>query len=96
MKNDLNGEKQVKYTIWDTFLLIKQSFEISWGNSRNDLIRRKLFCLETLTEGPVRVHPAMFDRVAGILLWQENANFAIIPHMHVSLVRFKNNQRFSG
>ena len=52
----------------------------------NNLIRRKLFSLETLAEGPARVRSATFDRVAGILFWHENANFAIIPNLHVSLV----------
>ena len=31
---------------------------------------------------------ATFDRVAGILFWHENADFAIIPNLHVSLVGF--------
>ena len=56
--------------------------------TRNNLIRRKLFSLETLAEGPARVRSASFDRVAGILFWHANANFAIIPNLHVSLMGF--------
>ena len=36
----------------------------------------------------MRVRSATFDRVAGILFWHENANFAIILNLHVSLVGF--------
>ena len=57
--------------------------------TRYNLIRRKLSSLETLAEGPVRVRSASFDRVAGILFWQQNANFAIIPNLHVSLGGFQ-------
>ena len=52
------------------------------------LIRIKLFRLETQAKGPARVRSATYDRVAGILFWHENANFAIIPNLHVSLVGF--------
>ena len=54
----------------------------------NNLIRIKLISLETLAESPARVRLATFDRVAGILFRHENANFAIIPNLHVSLVGF--------
>ena len=54
----------------------------------NNLIRIKLFSLETLAEGPARVRSATFDRVASIIFWHENANFAIIPNLHVSLAGF--------
>ena len=54
----------------------------------NNLIRRKLTSQETLAEGPARVRSAIFARVAGILFWHENANFAIILNLHVSLVGF--------
>ena len=54
----------------------------------NNPIRRKLFSLETLAKGPARVRSASFDRVAGILFWHANANFAIIPNLHVSLMGF--------
>ena len=49
----------------------------------NNLIRRKLFSLETLAESPVRMRSATFDRVAGTLFWQQKANFDIIPNLHV-------------
>ena len=55
----------------------------------NNLIRRKLSSRETLAEGPAKVRSAGFDRVAGILFWHENANFAIIPNLHVSLIGFQ-------
>ena len=54
----------------------------------NNVIRRKLFSLDTLAEGPARVRSAAFDRVARIFFWQGNANFAIIPNLHVSLMGF--------
>ena len=54
----------------------------------NNLIRRKLFSLETLAKGPARVRSASFDRAAGILFWHANANFTIIPNLHVSLMGF--------
>ena len=57
--------------------------------SGNNLIRRKLFSLETLAEGPARVRSATFDKVTGILFWHENANFAITLNLHVSLVGFQ-------
>ena len=55
----------------------------------NNLIRRKLFSLDTLAEGPARVRSATSDRVAFILFWHENANFAIIPNLHISLIGFQ-------
>ena len=63
-----------------------------WNPTRetgNNLIRIKLFSLETLAESTARVRSAMFDRVAVTLLWHENADIAIIPNLHVSLVGFK-------
>ena len=54
----------------------------------NNLIRIKLFSLETLAESPLRMRSAMFDRVAGILFWHENADFAIIPNLPISLLGF--------
>ena len=54
----------------------------------DNLIRRRLFSLETLAEGPARVRLPTFDSVSGILFWHENANFANIPNLHVSLVEF--------
>ena len=62
-----------------------------WNPTRetgNNLIRRKLFSLETLAEGPVRVRLATFDRVSGLLFWNENANFAIIPNYLFPLMEF--------
>ena len=48
-----------------------------------------MFSLETLAEDPARVRSATFDRVARTLFWQQNANFAIIPNLHVSLGEFQ-------
>ena len=50
--------------------------------------RRKLFSLETLAEIPARLRSATFDRVTSILLWHENANFAIIPNYLFPLMEF--------
>ena len=66
----------------------KKNFRNPTMETGNNLIRRKLFSLETLAEGPARVCSAAFDRVAGILFWHENANFAIVPNLHVSFVGF--------
>ena len=66
----------------------KKNFWHPTRESGSNLIRRKLFSLETLAEGPGRVRSATFHRAASILFWHENANFAIIPDLHVSLVGF--------
>ena len=66
----------------------KKNFLNPMRETGNNLIRKKLFSPETLAEGPARVRSAAFDRVAGILFWYENGNFAIILNLHVSLMEF--------
>ena len=63
-----------------------------WNPTREigyNLIRRKLLNLETLAKDPARVRSALFNRVTCTLFWQQIANFAIIPNLHVSLIGFQ-------